>query len=69
MKYRTFVKFNILGGLLWGAGITTLGYFLGEVDFIKNNIELAIVAIVAVSVLPVAIEMWRHRRHDDATAN
>jgi membrane-associated protein len=61
MEYRTFVKFNVLGGLLWGAGITTLGYFLGEVDFIKDNIEVAIVAIVAVSVLPVAIEMWRHR--------
>jgi membrane-associated protein len=67
MKYRTFVKFNVLGGVLWGAGITTLGYFLGEVDFIKNNIEIAIVAIVAVSLLPVAIEMLRHRkqlRHD-----
>ncbi|MEO8695291.1 MAG: VTT domain-containing protein, partial [Acidimicrobiales bacterium] len=62
MEYRTFIKFNLLGGLLWGAGITTLGYFLGEVDFIKNNIEVAIVAIVAVSLLPVAIEMWRHRR-------
>ena len=62
MKYRTFVKFNVLGGVLWGAGVTTLGYFLGEVDFIKNNIEIAIVAIVAVSLLPVAIEMLRHRK-------
>jgi membrane-associated protein len=62
MKYRTFVKFNVLGGVLWGGGVTTLGYFLGEVDFIKNNIELAIVAVVAISLLPVAIEMWRHRR-------
>ena len=62
MKYRTFVKFNVMGGLLWGAGITTLGYFLGEIDFIKNNIEIAIVAIVAVSLLPVAIEMRRHRK-------
>ena len=62
MKYRTFVKFNVLGGVLWGAGITTLGYFLGQVDFIKNNIEIAIVAIVAVSLLPVAIEMLRHRK-------
>ena len=62
MKYRTFVKFNVVGGVLWGAGITTLGYFLGQVDFIKNNIEIAIVAIVAVSLLPVAIEMLRHRK-------
>jgi len=62
MQYRTFVKFNVLGGVLWGAGVTTLGYFLGEIDFIKNNIELAIVAVVGISLLPVAIEMWRHRR-------
>ena len=63
MKYRTFVKYNVLGGVLWGGGVTTLGYFLGEVDFIKNNIELAIVAIVATSLLPVAMEMRRHRHH------
>ena len=36
----------MLGGVLWGAGITTLGYFLGEIDFIKNNIEFAIIVIV-----------------------
>jgi membrane-associated protein len=62
MKYRTFVKFNVLGGLLWGAGITTLGYFLGEVNFIKNNIEVAVVALVAISLIPIAIEMRRHRK-------
>ena len=62
MEYRTFLKYNVLGGVLWGAGVTTLGYFLGEVDFIKDNIEIAIVAIVAVSLLPVAIELWRHRK-------
>jgi len=60
MKYRTFVKFNVMGGLLWGAGITTFGYFLGEIDFIKNNIEIAIVAIVAVSAAT--------RRHRDAAS-
>ena len=68
MEYRTFVKFNVLGGLLWGAGLTTLGYFLGEIEFIKNNIEFAIIIIVAVSLLPVALEVWRHRRAGDATA-
>ena len=61
MDYRTFVKFNVIGGLSWGAGVTTLGYFLGEIDFIKDNIEVAIVLIVAISLLPVAIELWRHR--------
>jgi membrane-associated protein len=61
MDYRTFVKYNVLGGVLWGAGLTTLGYFLGEIEFIKENIELAIIIIVAISLLPVAIEVRKHR--------
>ncbi len=62
MRYRTFLAFNVVGGLLWGVGITTLGYFLGEVELVKNNLETASIVIVAVSVLPVAIEFWRHHR-------
>ncbi|HWC69483.1 MAG TPA: VTT domain-containing protein [Acidimicrobiales bacterium] len=69
MRYRTFVTFNVVGGFLWAVGITTLGYFLGEIDFIKQNIEVAIVVIVALSVLPMAIEFFRHwraaKRHAD----
>ena len=62
MKYRTFVTFNIVGGLLWGVGVTTLGYFLGEVSWIENNIEIALIAIVLMSVLPMVLEVVRHRR-------
>ena len=62
MRYRTFLMFNLIGGLLWAVGVTTLGYFLGETSFVKNNIELASIAIVALSLLPVAIEFMRHRR-------
>ncbi len=62
MPYKTFVKYNVVGGILWGGGVTALGYFLGEIEFIKNNIEVAALAIVAVSVLPMAIEIIRHRR-------
>jgi membrane-associated protein len=62
MHYRTFVAFNVVGGLLWGAGVTTLGYFLGEIEVVKNNIEIAAIVIVAVSVMPIAIEILRHRR-------
>jgi membrane-associated protein len=68
MKYRTFVTYNIVGGLLWGVGVTTLGYFLGEIEFVKNNLEIAAVAIVAVSLAPVAIEFVRHRRQIAALA-
>ena len=62
MNYRTFVLYNILGGVVWGGGVTTLGYFLGEVNFVKENIEIASLAIVALSIAPIAIEDIRHRR-------
>ncbi len=62
MRYRTFVTYNLVGGLLWGVGVTTLGYFLGEIEFIKNNLEVAAMVIVAISLLPVANEIRRHRR-------
>ncbi len=62
MNYRTFVLYNILGGVVWGGGVTTLGYFLGEVHFVKENIEIASLAIVALSIAPIAIEYIRHRR-------
>ena len=61
MNYRTFVTFNIVGGLLWGVGVTTLGHFLGEVSWIENNIEIALIIIVLISVLPMLIEIRRHR--------
>ena len=62
MEYKTFVRFNVIGGLLWGAGMPLLGYFLGQIEFVKNNIEAAILAIVFISVLPVIIELVKHRR-------
>jgi membrane-associated protein len=68
MKYRTFVTYNVVGGLLWGVGVTTLGYFLGEVEWIEANIEVAIVGIVLLSILPMVIEYLRHRRQAAAAA-
>jgi membrane-associated protein len=62
MQYRTFVTFNLVGGFLWAIGVTLLGYFLGQVDFIEENLELAILTIVAISVLPIARELWLSRR-------
>jgi membrane-associated protein len=68
MQYRTFVTFNLVGGFLWAIGVTLLGYFLGQVDFIEENLELAILAIVAISVLPIARELWLSRRQRRAQA-
>lgn len=64
MDYSTFVRFNIVGGLVWGAVVPSLGFFLGQIDAVKNNIEIAIIAIVVLSVLPMVIEYWRNRKVD-----
>jgi membrane-associated protein len=65
MHYRTFVTYNVVGGILWGTGVTVLGYFLGQVPFVKNNIEAILIGIVFLSVLPIAVEIlrgWRASR-------
>ncbi|WP_250038441.1 DedA family protein [Paractinoplanes maris] len=67
MRYPAFVTYNALGGTLWGCGVTILGYFLGQISFVKSNIELLLPAIVLISVVPIAIELLRarHTRRSD----
>lgn len=62
MRYRAFIPFNAIGALLWAVGVTVLGYFLGQIGLIKNNIEAIFVVIVLVSVLPIAMSYWSRRR-------
>lgn len=62
MHYSTFIRWNILGGFVWAVGITSLGHFLGQIEFIRDNIEYAVIVIVAISLLPMIIEIIRHRR-------
>ncbi|GGY95079.1 membrane protein [Streptomyces olivaceoviridis] len=61
MKYRSFLTFNVIGGVLWGAGVTLLGSWLGNIGFVKKNIEAILILIVLVSVIPIAIEYLRAR--------
>jgi membrane-associated protein len=61
MRYRSFLVFNVIGGVLWGAGVTLLGSWLGNVGFVKNNIEAILILIVLVSVVPIGIEYLRAR--------
>jgi membrane-associated protein len=69
MKYSTFIRFNVVGGFLWGMGVTLLGYWLGQVSFLQKHIELMILAIVAISLVPLAVEFLRHRRQAKAAAD
>lgn len=63
MKYRTFLTYNIIGGILWGGGITILGYFLGRlIPDIDKYLLPIIVVIIVVSLIPVIVEYLKTRR-------
>lgn len=61
MRYRPFLTFNVLGGALWGSGVTLLGAWLGKHAFVRDNIEAMLVLVVLISVVPIAIEFLRAR--------
>ncbi len=67
MNFRHFILYTAIGGVLWAVGVTTLGYYLGNISFIKNNIDAVLILIVLVSVLPMGVEfVLARRRHRTA---
>ena len=61
MKYRNYILNCILGALLWVAGITLMGYFLGQFDIVKNNFEKIVLGIVLISILPIFIKIFKSK--------
>src|SRR5680860_898801 len=62
MDRRQFFTYSFIGALLWATGVTLLGYFLGQISFVRNHIDLMLVLIVLLSLVPVGVEYLRHRR-------
>lgn len=62
MSYTYFATYNIVGGISWVFVFTLLGYFFGNIPFVKKNFELVIIVIILVSVLPMVFEWWKHRQ-------
>ena len=61
MTYGKFIKYNIIGGILWVALFTYSGYYFGNIPAVKNNFILVIIAIIALSLMPPFIEYIKHR--------
>ena len=61
LPVREFTKWNIVGGILWGTGVTLLGYYLGQVDWIGKNLEVFAVIVVLISVIPIGLEVRKAR--------
>lgn len=68
MPMRRFVAYSAIGGVIWATGVTLLGYWLGQVAFVRTNIDVLLVGIVALSVVPIIVEWLRARarlpKHD-----
>lgn len=61
MPYLRFLGFSVLGTLLWVGGLVTLGYQFGNVEFIKKNLSLVLIGIVALSFAPAVVQFLRAR--------
>jgi membrane-associated protein len=61
MPFRRYALYSTIGGVLWGTGVTLLGFWLGRVAFVRENIELILIGIVALSVIPIGLELLRAR--------
>jgi membrane-associated protein len=62
MDYKKFFTYNIVGGFIWVFSLTIAGYFLGEIPWIRTNIEKVALAIIFISVLPIFIEIIKGRK-------
>ena len=61
MPMRRFITYSAIGGFLWATGVTLLGYWLGSVPLLADHIDLVLVGLVAVSLVPVIVELLRAR--------
>jgi membrane-associated protein len=68
MPYRKFVAFSLAGSTIWISSLVYAGYLFGNIPWVKNNLSLIVVGIVAVSLIPVASTWWRERRSAKLTA-
>ncbi|MGH7581475.1 MAG: DedA family protein [Gemmatimonadales bacterium] len=62
MSYPKFITYNVVGAVLWVGLFVPAGYFFGNIPAVRKNFTLVILAIIAISVLPIALEAMRARR-------
>jgi membrane-associated protein len=62
MGYLRFLGFSLGGALLWVVSLIAAGFYFGNLPLVKNNLTLAILGVIALSLLPIAFEWLRHRR-------
>jgi len=61
MRYRKFFVFDVIGGIVWVNSFVWLGYYFGNLPYVEKNFSLVILGIIVVSLIPAALEFWKHR--------
>jgi membrane-associated protein len=69
MEPRSYFTYSVIGGVAWATGVTVLGFWLGRITFVKENVETILIGIVLLSVLPIIIEVVKARRQNRRTAD
>ena len=69
MSYWRFIAYNVVGGIAWVGICVFSGYYFGNLEIVKNNFSLVIIAILLISVLPMVIEYFRHRAGSQQTTS
>jgi len=62
MNYRDYATYSIIGGIIWGTGLTWLGAILGKIKFVADNIELMAILIIVISFIPVILERRKAKK-------
>lgn len=62
MDYSKFIRYNVIGAVLWVVLFSYIGYFFANTEFVKKNLGLVLIAIIVISVLPAVIEVIRAKR-------
>ena len=62
MGYLRFLMYSMIGGIIWVSSFVYMGYFFGNLPIVKKNFTLLILAIIFISLLPLVIEFFKHRR-------
>ena len=62
MEYRKFRTIDFFGGLCWCTLFVSVGYFFGNIEFVKNNFSVVVIAIILISLIPILVVVIKSRK-------
>ena len=65
MRYGYFITYNVVGAITWVSLFISMGYFFGNLEFVKNNFSLVIIAIILISLVPAVVEYLKNRNQPE----